>query len=114
MSIQKVIIHIEKVLNTMGNQVQISVTGSNVISQYSGHISIDIKPIKILNSFNTVLLPTPKPQSSSDANSNSNSYYINRIRLSDIMINDYSKNYPYSDNDLLDMIKTKGFLFGFY
>ncbi|WP_149208052.1 hypothetical protein [Flavobacterium johnsoniae] len=111
MSQSAVLKHIEKILNNMGNSVHISTTG-NFTNSENGDISIEIKPINISSSFNEFLLPIPKPQNKIDIDTNT--YSINRVRISTSMIDDYSKKYPYSDGDILEIILHKEFLFGWY
>ncbi|OIV41347.1 hypothetical protein [Flavobacterium johnsoniae] len=111
MSQLAVLNHIEKILNYMGNNINIIATG-NFTNSENGDISIEIKPIKISSSFNEFLLPTPKPQNKIDIDTNT--YSINRVRISTSIIDDYSKKYPYSNNDILEIILHKEFLFGWY
>lgn len=113
MSYQKVLLHLENQLNNMGNNIHIVATGNTVNSNdIPGHISIEIETITIQDSFNELILPKPGPQNKSDLGTQT--YTINRVRLSYSMIEDYSNNYPYSDSDLLHVIKNKELLFGYY
>lgn len=66
MSHQKVLSHLESLLNEMGNNIHIVATGNNVNSEIPGDLSIEINTITILNSFNALLIPKPGPQSKSD------------------------------------------------
>ena len=112
MSYQKVLLHLENLLNKMGNNINIITTGNTVNSEIPGNLSIEINQITILDSFNQLLLPKPGPQCKSDVNTNT--YTINRIRLSTSIIDDYSKKFPFSDEELLNMILHKELLFGYY
>lgn len=110
MSYQLVLTHLEKLLNQMNNSIQIVSTGS-AIQSHPGLITVEIKPITILNSFNQNIISVPMPKYTLDTNT---TYQINRIRISTIMIDDYSKKYPYSDGDLLEQIYTNPNLFAYY
>lgn len=112
MSHQKVLSHLESLLNKMGNNIHIVSTGNTNNSQIPGELSIEINPITILNSFNQLLIPKPGPQSKSDLGAET--YTINWIRLSTSIIDDYSKKFPLSDEELLDVIMHKELLFGNY
>jgi hypothetical protein len=112
MSQQKVLSHLESLLNKMGNNIHIVATGNTVNSEIPADLSIEINPITILNTFNELLIPKPGPQSESDFGTET--YTINRIRLSTSIIDDYSKKIPYSDEELLNVIMHKELLFGYY
>lgn len=112
MSKQKVLSHLESLLNEMGNNIRIVTTGNTSNSDIPGNLSIEINPITILNAFNELLIPKPGPQCKFDFGTET--YTINRIRLSTSIIDDYSKKAPYSDEELLDVVMHKELLFGYY
>lgn len=108
MSYTAVINHIQRVLNNCGDPVILIQTGIQTPHD-SGQTSIEVHRVTILRQNNCCTIPTPTPSSKDNP---ANSYWINRIRISPSLADDYSKNDPFSDNEMQNMICTKLFLFG--
>jgi len=110
MSYTLVLSHIEKVFHQCGDNISIIQTGNQVISE-NGDMSIEIQKIAILKQNNCCCLPSPFPECS---NQSQDKYWINRVRISPSLADDYSKNFPLSDEELKKIICTKKGLFGCY
>ncbi len=110
MSYIDVIRHIQRILNNCGDPVILSPTGQSAMHD-SGHISIEIKTVGILRQNNCCNLPIPSPLSVENP---PNKFLINRIRISQSLADDYSKNFPYTDSEMQNLICSKQFLFGYY
>ncbi len=111
MSHIQVINHIQTVLNNCGDNVRLVPTGAVTNSERPGHLSIEVRQVQIKKHNKNFQVPPPQPMNQDDLDDN---YTINRIRISSSMIDDYSKNYPYTDEDLIGLLSSKTFLFGYY
>lgn len=111
MSHNLVISHIQKVLNNCGDDVRLVSTGAITNSEMPGNLSIEIRPVRIKKHNDNFPVPPPQPMCQDD---DEDTYAINRIRISTSMIDDYSKNWPYTDEDIIGVISGKTFLFGCY
>lgn len=108
----KVIKHIEKILNLSGDKVNLIPTGNIVQSSIkTGYLSIEIEQTNILKENKIFKLGIPNPLSNDNLDEK---FCINRIRLSLSIIDDYSKNHPYSDEEMKNLIAENDGLFGFY
>lgn len=111
MSYSLVINHINKVLNECGNNIHLVPTGVITISAIKSDLSIEIvtEVIKAKNLCFEIKRPIPRnPKTPPER------YSINRIRISKRMINNYAKGNPYSDEELIHILKTKNDLFAYY
>ena len=109
MSYSQVIRHVQKILNECGDPVILNPTGQQMSE--SGQMSIEIRKVLILRKNNCCELPQPSPICSDNPE---DKYWINRIRISPSLADDYSKNYPLTDEEMRNVICTKTFLFGCY
>ena len=110
MSYYQVIDHIQKVMNSCGDPVRLIMTGTQTIHE-SGQMSIEIKAVQILRKNNCCVIPAPQPICSENQDEK---YWVNRIRISTCIADDYSKGFPFTDEEIRNMICTKSFLFGFF
>lgn len=110
MSYSKVIKHIEKILNQCGDPVRLIPTGQKTMSE-TGNMSIEINKAQIQRQNKCFQIPSPSPNCNSNPE---DTYWINRIRISPSTADDYSKNYPFTDEEIQDIISTKTTLFGYY
>ena len=110
MSYAQVIRQIQKIMNNCGDPVILTMTGEQIMSE-SGQMSIEIERVLIKRQNNCCVIPPPNPTCNDNPD---DKYWVNRIRISPSLADDYSKNYPLSDEDMKDLICTKTFLFGCY
>ena len=108
MNYSLVIQHIQKVLNKCGDNVLFKSTGST--ANFDTDISIEIETTNILKKNKCCEISEPLPLCKEEEEK----YKINRIRISADMITDYEKGYPYSDETIIGLLKTKKGLFGCY
>lgn len=112
MSYYRVLQHIEQVLNSCGDTVNLIPTGNTVPSTQSiGSLSIEIEEVYILKQNNCFSISCPNPTSNENSDTK---WKINRIRVSETMIDDYAKNYPFTNQDMLTFISGKSDLFAYY
>lgn len=110
MSYILVIRHVQRILNQCGDPVVLSTTGFQTMSE-SGQMSIELKRVLILKQNNCCTIQPPMPLCNDNPEDH---YWINRIRISPRLADDYSKNYPLTDDEMQNIIRTKTFLFGCY
>lgn len=110
MSYTLVIRHIQKILNKCGDPVILSQTGQQTMSE-NGQMSIEIKRVLIMKQNLCCAIPPPSPTCNENPQ---DKYWINRIRISPSFADDYSKNFPLTDEEMQSIICTKPFLFGCY
>lgn len=110
MSYHLVIRHIQKVLNQCGDPVVLIPTGPMVM-QENGKMSIEIRRAAILRKNNCCTMAPPYPMCNDNPE---DKYWVNRIRISPSMADDYSKGYPYNDDELRNFICGNELLFGCY
>lgn len=110
MSYIQVIRHIQRVLNQCGDSVILMPTGMQTFSD-PGIMSIEINRVTILRQNNCFAVQPPIPSS---GNNPVNGYWVNRIRISQSLADDYSKNFPLTDEELKNLICTRPNLFGYY
>ena len=108
MSYQMVISHIQRILNKCGDPVVLIPTGNQLLHE-SGRMVIEIRRVTILRKNNCCTMPPPMPIC---ADNPPDEYWINRIRISPSMADDYSKGFPYQDEELRNLICSHDFLFG--
>ncbi|WP_298152230.1 hypothetical protein [Flavobacterium sp.] len=111
MSHTLVLNHLQRVLNLCGDNVRLIPTGDVVNSEMPGHLSVEIRPVRIKKHNNNCSVPPPQPMCQDDKE---DSYAINRVRISTSMIDDYSKKFPYTDEEIIGLISGKTYLFGCY
>jgi len=110
MSYTQVIKHIQKILNQCGDSVILTPTGNQTLSE-SGQMTIEINKVLIMRQNDCCIIPPPSPTCDNNPN---DKYWINRIRISTSLADDYSKNYPLTDEEIRNTICEKAFLFGCY
>jgi len=108
MSYTQVIRHIQNILNQCGDPVNLRPTGQQVMGD-SLHMVIEISRVLIKKQNKCCSIPPPSPACNENPD---DSYWINRIRISPSMADDYSKGSPYKDEEIKDLIANKTFLFG--
>ena len=87
-------------------------TGNAVSSSQSiGSLSIEIEEDYILKLNNCFSISCLNPTSNENFDTK---YKINRIRVSETIIDDYTKNYPFTNQDMLTLISGKSDLFAYY
>lgn len=111
MSYNLVVEHIQRILNKCDDPVGFSLTG-NQAPHESGHESLEVKKVAILRK-NLCCDEVPEP-SPLGKNNPAGKYWVNRIRISQSLSEDYSRGFPMSDKEIQDMICQKKFLFGYY
>jgi hypothetical protein len=110
MSFVQVISHIQNILNHCGDPIILNPTG--VISSIeNGNISIEINKVLIMRKNKCFEIPTPSTLCNENPD---DKYWINRIRISQSLADDYSKNVPMTDDKMEKVIRTKTFLFACY
>lgn len=110
MSYKLVIRHIQNILNQCGDSVNLIPTGQQVESD-TGQVSIEVKSTLIMRQNKYCAIPPPSPFYSHDPE---DKYSINRIRISQRLAENYSKNFPLTDEEMKSIICEKTDLFGFY
>ena len=110
MSYIRVIRHLETIMNQCGDPVVFRPTGQKIMAE-PGQITVEINTVLIRKQNNCFLTlpPTARCQ-----NNPEDGYWVNRIRISSSLIDDYSKNFPLTDYELKGIISKKATLFGFY
>jgi hypothetical protein len=108
MNYTAVINHIQRILNNCGDPVILTPTGKHAPHD-SGQISIEIRKVAILQQNNCCTIPPPSP---SCADNPVDKYWINHVRISPSLMNDYSKNDSWTDDEIKKLICKKEFLFG--
>ena len=108
MSYSSVISHIQKVLNDCGDNVVLTPKGEPAPSQVSGQFTIEIRKVAILRQNKCCTLPTPTQLCSDNP---ADKYWINRIRISKSLADDYSINNRFSDDEMRNHICKTEFLF---
>lgn len=112
MSYRIILRQIEKVLNDCGDNIKLTPTGNETPStEFIGKLSIAIVETYISKENSCFKLGKPFPESSKNTD---DKICINRIRISSRMIDDYAKNYPYSNDELQNMISGNDEIFGYY
>lgn len=110
MSYTLVIKHIQAILNQCGDPVNLIQTGQQTVGD-TGNMSIEINTTLIMRQNKYCTIPPPSPFYSHDPK---DKYSINRIRISQRLAEDYSKNFPLTDEEMKSIICEKTDLFGFY
>ncbi len=105
MSYIQVIRYIQKTLNDCGDPVIFTPTGQQTMSE-TGQMSIEIK-----RQNDCCEIPPPSPICNDNPD---DKYLVNRIPISSSLADDYSKNFPLTDDEMRNIICTKTFLFGCY
>lgn len=108
MSSSRIIRHIQGVLNQCGDPVFLQPTGNETLAD-PGRMSIEINMVMLKKQNNCFTVPVPNPSSSQNTE---DGFWINRVRLSTSMIDDYSKNFPFTDEDIKSLISKSTILFG--
>lgn len=112
MSYYSVIEHIQQVLHACGDNVNLIPTGNTPPSQIKpGDLSIEVEQtvIKRVNNYFEIKTPSPiHPKNPTGG------YIITRVRISNSMIDDYSKGFPYSNDELIHAIANKDGMFGYF
>ena len=110
MSYTQVITHLQSIMNQCGDPVVFRPTGQKVIAE-PGQITIEINKVVIRKQNNCYLVLPPTPRCNDNPE---DGYWVNRIRISLSLIDDYSKNFPLTDDELRGIISKKATLFGCY
>ncbi len=105
-----VIKHIQTILNQCGDPVNLIQTGQKTICD-TGDMSIEINRACIMRQNKYYAVPPPSPFYSHDPK---DKYSIKRIRISQRLAEDYSKNLPLTDDEMKSIICEKTDLFSFY
>jgi hypothetical protein len=108
MSYSMVINHFQRVLNSCGDSVILTPTGA---TSHNGHkMIVEIEKVKIQVRNNCCEnVPPPSPECTNNPPSH---YWVNRIRFTRNMVDDYSKGVPYSDQEIKGLICSAEDLFG--
>ena len=113
MSYHLVIKDIQQVLNECGDKVSLIPTGNNPPSQIKpGDLSIEVKPTVIQGVNNCFRIKTPSPINPTI--NHPEKYLITRVRISNKMIDDYSKRLSYSKEELIHVLENKDAMFGYF
>lgn len=112
MSYILVIRHIQRVLNSCGDPVIFTPTGKHMMNS-DFKISIEIKKVSIKKKNNCFPINPPNPICEKTEKSDTE-YQIDRIRISKSLIDDYSKGFSLSDEEMKRMIANNKSLFGCY
>lgn len=110
MSYIRVIRHIETILNQCGDSIVFIPTGSQTIGS-GNRMSIEIEDILIKRQNRCGIVSQPSPLSN---NNPPDKYLINRIRITPSLADDYSKGFPFTDDEVRKLISDNDFLFGYY
>lgn len=113
MSYHLVIEHIQQILHECGDNVNLIPTGNKPPSQIKpGDLSIEVKQTVIRGVNNCFRIKTPYPINISTIHPDR--YIITRVRISNKMIDDYSKGFPYSKEELIHVLENKDAMFGYF
>lgn len=107
---RQVVKDFQKILNKIGDPIILNPTGESMINE-NNHYSIELKETYLLKENSNFEIPKPIPTCSTDSEEK---YKINRIRISASTIDDYSKNYPLTETEILSILKDKEGLFAYY
>jgi hypothetical protein len=110
MNIYGVVEHIQQILNQCGDPIELLPTGDYMQNE-NGQYSIELEEVFLKRENNVFTLPAPNPISAKDTDE---CFVITRIRIGRTMMDDYSKGYPFSDEEVLNVLKEKEDLFGYY
>ena len=110
MSYALIIRHIQRIFNQCGDPVILMPTGQKILAE-NGQLLIEIRKVLIMRKNNCCTIPSPTPCSSDNP---PDKYWINRIRVSVSLADDYSKGFPFTDDEIRNTISTKTFLFACY
>lgn len=105
-----VIKHIQTILNQCGDTVNLKQTGQQTVGD-TGDMSVEVNRTFIMRQNKCCAVPRPSPFYSHDPE---DKYSINRIRISPRLAENYSKNFPLTDEEMKSIICEKTDLFGFY
>ena len=108
MSISRVINHMQRVLSQCGDPVFFQPTGQTAMAD-PGNLTVEINKVLLKRQNNCFILPIPYPACRENPD---DGYWVNRIRISTSMIDDYSENHSYTDDELRGIISKKANLFG--
>jgi len=107
MSYTQVIRHVQRILNQCGDPVILSLTGDQVMGDPS-QMTLGIDRVFIKKQNNNFTIPAPSLTCTENPDGG---FWINRIRISPSLADDYSKNYPLKDDELMNLIAKKETLF---
>jgi hypothetical protein len=107
----QIIRHIETTLNQCGDLIVFEPTGDQVMSSEYMQMSIEIKNVLIKRENNCGTVARPSPMSN---NNPPDKYWVNRIRISPSLAEDYTNGFPLKDDEIRSLISDKTFLFGYY
>jgi len=110
MNIYSVVEHFQQILNQCEDPVILTPTGECMLNE-NAQYSIELEDTFVLKENNCFKLPIPQPSSSSDTEVK---YKINRIRVGMSLMEDYSNGYPYRDEEIFGILKSKEGLFAYY
>jgi len=110
MSYLAVLNHIERIINQCGDNISIIPNGNQILNE-NAEMSIKINPIEILRQNKYFVIPPPTPICNDNPN---DKYWINMVRIPINLADDYSKNFPLSDEEMKKFISGKINLFACY
>ena len=112
MSYRLILRQLEKVLNECGDNIKLTPTGNETPStEFIGKLSIEIVEAYISKETKCFKLGKQFPESYKNTD---DKICINRIRISSRMIDDYTKNNSYSNDEIKNMINGNDEIFGYY